>query len=104
MQAAARLGISHREFLGWPHRERALMIALGRVERNTGRFGEWIPDATSEKADLNYYEADRIRFAVQGPFTNVVEKMAADAEKAYRKDAGEHANTSGMFWTVESVD
>lgn len=81
-----------------------MMIALGRVERNTGRYGEWLPDATSEKADPNYYEEDRIRFKVQGPFTNQAEKMALDAEKAYKKDAGDNANLNGMFWTVDSAD
>lgn len=104
MQAAARVGISHTEFLSWPHRDRALLIALGRVEKNTGRYGEWLPDATSDKADLNYYEPDMLRFAVQGPFTNHAEKMALDAEKQYRREAGEKANLNGMFWTVESVD
>lgn len=104
MQAAARVGVSHTEFLSWPHRDRALLIALGRVEKNTGRYGEWLPDATSDKADLNYYEPDMLRFAVQGPFTNHAEKMALDAEKQYRKEAGEKANLNGMFWTVESVD
>ena len=102
MQAAARLGISHTEFMGWPAHDRELMIALGRVERNTGRYGEWLPDATSEKADLNYYDDDRIRFKIAGPFTNVAEKMALDAADAARRVDG--ANLNGVFWSVESVD
>ena len=103
MQAAARLGISHGEFMGWPAGERDLMIALGRVERNTGRYGEWLPDATSERADPTYYEDDAIRYVPVGPFTNQAEKAAKDAEAAYRKAAGENENMHGMFWTVDQV-
>lgn len=103
MQAAARLGISHREFMGWPHEERDLMIALGRVERNTGRYGEWLPDATSERADPTYYEDDAVRFIPRGPFTNQAEKAAQDAEKQYRKASGDEANLNGMFWAVDQV-
>ena len=86
--------------MGWPHDQRDLMLALGRVERNTGQYGEWLPDATSPRADLNYYGEDRVRFKVEGPFTNVAVKMVEDAREQYRKDAGENANLNGMFWTV----
>ena len=101
MAAAARLGISHAEFMGWPLEQRALMLALGRVERNTGQYGEWLPDATSDRADPTYYGEDRLRWTVRGPFTNEVERLAKEAEDAYRKDAGKDANMHGMFWTVD---
>lgn len=99
MAAAARLGISHAEFLGWPFEQRALMIALARVERNTGRHGEWLPDATSDAADPNNYD-DPLRFVPHGPFTNWAEKTVQDAEAEWRKAAGKDANLNGMFWTV----
>lgn len=79
------------------------MIALGRVERNTGQYGEWLPDATSERADPTYYEADAIRFVPTGPFTNQAEKAARDAADKFRKDVGEKANLNGMFWGVDST-
>jgi hypothetical protein len=97
--AAARLGISHAEFLGWPHEERALMIALARVERNTGRYGEWLPDATNPGADPNEYSSP-LRYVAHGPFTNWAEKAVQDAEAAWRKSAGDGANLNGMFWTA----
>lgn len=90
--------------MGWPELDRGLVVALGRVERNTGRYGEWLPDATSERADPTYYEDDAVRFIPRGPFTNQAEKAAQDAEKQYRKAAGDDANLNGMFWTVETVD
>ena len=102
MQAAARLGISHSEFLGWSAYDRHIMIALGRVERSTGRYGEWLPDATSPGADTNDY-ANPLRYVVEGPFTNWAEKAVLDAEKTYRKQAGDDANLNGMFWTVDST-
>lgn len=101
VQAAARLGISYSEFMGWSERDRGLMLALGRVERNTGRYGEWLPDATSDKASLNYYGEDRIRYEVVGPFTNVVEKLALDTADAARKNGGENVNLNGVFWGVQ---
>lgn len=85
--------------MGWPSDQRDLMIALARVERNTGRYGEWLPDATGEGADPNNYD-DPLRYVADGPFTNWAEKTAEDAEQAYRKAAGENANLHGMFWTV----
>lgn len=103
MTAAARLGISHAEFLGWPFDQRALMIALSRVERNTGRYGQWLPDAVSDKADPNNYESP-FRYITEGPFTDWAEKTVQDAEQAWKKAAGEKANTHGMFWTVRPSD
>ena len=93
MTAAARLGISHAEFMGWPHDQRDLMIALGRVERNTGQFGEWIPDAVSEWPD-----PPKVPVVAEGPFINGYAKTAKDAEDAYRKAAGDNPNVNGMFW------
>ena len=103
VQAATRLGISYTEFMGWSELDRGLVVALGRVERNTGRYGEWLPDATSERADPTYYEDDAVRFIPRGPFTNQAEKAAQDAEKQYRKATGDDANLNGMFWTVDQV-
>lgn len=77
-----------------------MMLALGRVERNTGRYGEWLPDATSDRADPNNYD-DPMRPFIHGPFTNWVEKAALDAEAAYRKSAGDSPNMHGMFWTAD---
>lgn len=102
MQAAARLGISHTEFLGWPEHDRLIMIALGRVERNTGPNGEWLPDATNPGADPTDYD-NPLRYVARGPFTNWAEKVRRDAEDIYRKDAGEGANLNGMFWTAEQA-
>lgn len=78
------------------------MIALGRVERNTGQYGEWLPDATSERADPNNYN-DPLRYISHGPFTNQAEKTVKDAEDAWKKAAGEKANVNGLFWTVEAT-
>lgn len=78
------------------------MIALARVERLTGPNGEWLPDATSDRADPNNYD-DPLRYIAQGPHTNWAEKARRDAEDAYRKMAGEKANLNGMFWTVDAV-
>ena len=77
-----------------------MMIALGRVDRLTGRYGEWLPDATSPGADPNDYD-NPLRYVAQGPFTNWAEKAAQDAQDAHRKAAGENANMNGMFWTVD---
>lgn len=93
MTAAARLGISHAEFMGWPHEQRDLMIALGRVERNTGRYGEWLPDVVTAWPD-----PPNVPIVLDGPYMNWVEKTAQDAEAAHSKAAGDSANTHGMFW------
>ncbi len=87
--------------MGWSNEDRALMIALARVERLTGQNGEWLPDATSDRADPNNYE-DPLRYVAQGPHTNWAEKARRDAEDAYRKQAGDKANLNGMFWTVDA--
>ena len=89
--------------MGWSDIDRGMVIALERVERNTGRYGEWLPEATSPQADPTYYEQDAVRYVARGPFTNQAEKAAQDAERAYRKAAGEDANLGGMFWTVEKA-
>lgn len=85
----------------WDHEQRALMIAHMRVERNTGQYGEWLPDATSDRADPNNYD-DPLRAYAHGPFTNWFVKAAEDAKDAYRKAAGENPNMNGMFWTVDT--
>ena len=95
MTAAARLGISHAEFMGWPHDQRDLMIALGRVERNTGRNGEWLPDAITRWPD-----PPTQGFIADGPFINWAEKAVEDARDAHRKAAGDDANMSGLSWGI----
>lgn len=89
--------------MGWPHRERELMLALERVHANTGPNGEWMPDATSERADPNYYGEDAIRPRVS-MHTNWWEKQRLDEQEAWKKSAGENANLNGMYWTVESAE
>lgn len=79
------------------------MIALGRVERLTGQHGEWIPDATSDRADPNNYDHP-LRYVPGGPYTNWAEKAVKDAEVAYRKAGGENVNMNGLFWTVDPQD
>lgn len=85
----------------WDQEQRALVIAYRRVERNTGRFGEWLPDATNPGADPNKYE-NPLRYYSHGPFTNWAEKTARDAEEAWKKEAGDRPNMNGMFWTVDT--
>jgi hypothetical protein len=104
--AAARLGLSYGKFMGWPHEERELMIAHFRIERNTGRYGEWLPDAigdgsTSDRANPNNYD-DPLRYVAE-PLTNWAEKAARDQEDADRKRAGADANLNGMFYVVREA-
>jgi hypothetical protein len=91
-------------FLGWPQFDQNMAIALGRVTKLTGEHGEWLPDATSERADPEYYEDDAIRYRAVGPFTNQASRAAQDARKAYEKQAGEGANLNGMYWAIEKVE
>ncbi len=76
------------------------MIANFRVERNTGRYGEWLPDAVSPWGEAHAGS----QYTPAGPFVNVAEKTALDAEQVWKKSAGETTNTNGMFWTVETLD
>ena len=95
MTAAARLGISHAEFMGWPHDQRDLMIALGRVERNTGQYGEWLPDVVTPWGETPARPA-----LADGPFVNWQQKAIEDARDAHRKAAGDDANMNGLFWAL----
>lgn len=99
VQAATRVGKPTSEFLQWPDFDRDLVVALGRVERNTGQYGEWLPDATSVRADPEYYEDDAIRY-MPAAHTNYAAKAARDAEDAAKK-AEESGNFNGKFWSVE---
>ncbi|WP_442575866.1 hypothetical protein ACSBPH_01565 [Microbacterium sp. F51-2R] len=81
--------------MGWPHDQRDLMIAYGIVERNTGRYGEWLPDVVTTWPDVPVKPA---RFS--GPFVNWQEKVIQDAEAEHRKTSGKDANLNGMFWTA----
>lgn len=103
-QAAARHGKPLSEFLGWSEFDRHMAIALCRVEKLTGDHGEWLPDATSERADPEYYGDDAIRFRPTGPYTNQVVRSIEAARKAFEKQAGDGADISGMYWGFEKVE
>lgn len=80
------------------------MLAYQSFMNDIGPNGERMSEATSPKADLNYYGEDRIRFNVTGPFTNQAEKLRLDAIAAWQKSAGENVNTNGMFWSVDKAE
>lgn len=73
------------------------------MRRMTGPNGEWMPDATSPGADPSDYDSG-FGFAVSGPHTNWAEKTRLDAIDAWKKEAGEHANVNGLYWTVSRVE
>lgn len=86
----------------WDDEQVDLVIAEQIVRANTGPNGEWMPDATSDKADPMSYSG--MRYVRKGPFTNWAEKEKQDALDELRKKAGKDANLNGMFFTVERVD
>lgn len=86
----------------WDQESRDLLIAFGIVERLTGRYGEWVPDAISDEADPMSYSG--WRYVPKGPFTNQAEKTGQDALDALRKEMGDDANLNGMYFSVERVD
>lgn len=88
----------------WDDEQLGLALAFAEFMRDMGPNGEQLVDATSPKADPNYYELDAIRYVAHGPFTNWAEKRRLDAIDQYKKAAGDNANLNGMFWTVEKVD
>lgn len=81
--------------------QRAWLLAFQRHDADVGSHGELLSEATSERAEPNYYGEGSIRYVANGPFTNQAEKAFRDAQDAYKRDAGENANLNGMFWTVE---
>lgn len=92
------------EFMRWSELDRGLVIAEARVKRLTGPLGQWMPDATSDRADPTNYD-DPLRYvASEEPHTDWAEKAKLDAEEAWRKKWGEKANMNGLFWTVEPLD
>lgn len=80
------------------------MLAYKRVMSDVGPNGELMSEATSPKADLNYYGEDRIRYRVTGPLTNHAEKQRLDEIDAWKKTVGDNPNMNGLFWSVEKVD
>jgi hypothetical protein len=81
--------------MGWPHDQRDLMIALGRVERNTGQYGEWLPDVVTP-----WGETPARPSLADGPLVNWQQKAIEDAREAHRKAAGPDANLNGLFWVA----
>jgi len=84
--------------MGWPLEQRGLMIALARVERNTGKYGEWIPDAVTRWPDT-----PKVPYQPDGPFINWADKSVEDAAAQHQKAAGKDANLHGMFWTTDTA-
>lgn len=72
------------------------------MERNTGDFGEWLPEATSHAAAPSSYDSD-YTYVPTGPHTNYARKAALDAMDAHKKSAGDNANLNGVFFDVERV-
>ena len=87
----------------WTNDELELMLAWDHLDRNTGRQGEYLPEATDPRADPNEYQFPW-RYELRGPFTNWAEKTAADALDALRKELGESANLNGVYFTAERVE
>jgi hypothetical protein len=87
----------------WDDESRDWVTALAFVERNTGRNGEWLPDATSPAASPTSYDSG-YRYVTDGPFTNYAEKARLDAMDAHKKAAGKEANLNGLFFTVDRLD
>lgn len=95
--------VSSRPEPEWDDESRDLIVALALVQRNTGRHGEWLPDATAPGGSPSVPESG-YRYVHTGPHTNWAEKAIRDAEAQYRKDAGKDANLNGMFWGVELLE
>lgn len=85
----------------WDEEQRDLIVAESIVRANTGRFGEWLPEATSDDADPNSY---KIRYKTHERI-NWAEKEWADADEAARKAAAkEDGNTHGVFFELERFE
>lgn len=76
------------------------MLAFDTVERLTGRYGEWLPEATSEDADPNNY---KMRF-IASERVNQAEKAAGDMIDALRKERKDNGSMNGVYVTVERMD
>jgi hypothetical protein len=85
----------------WDDDERDMFAAADYVTRNTGRLGEWLPDALKPGADPNSYTG--VHYLADGPHTNQAEKAERDALDAYKK-SGENVNLNGVFFTVKEHD
>jgi hypothetical protein len=86
----------------WDDESRGLVQALLIVERNTGEFGEWLPEATSDDAAPSSYGSD-YAYAATGPHTNYARRAALDAMDAHKKASGDGANLNGVYFDVERV-
>lgn len=85
----------------WDDEQRLLMLAFDTVEKLTGRYGEWLPEATSEDADpMNY----KLRYVASAERVNQAEKAALDKMDALRKEKKDTGSMNGVFVTVERVD
>ncbi|MET0888383.1 MAG: hypothetical protein ABWX92_18255 [Mycetocola sp.] len=79
------------------------LIAYGRVERDLGRHGFSMAEATSPDADPNNYDGG-YRFIADAPITDWAEKARLDRIDKYRTEAGENANLNGLVFPVRKVD
>lgn len=87
----------------WDEESHDYVLAADRLARLTGPNGEYLPDATSDGADPTEYTSG-YRYVAHGPFTNWAEKMRLDAIDQYKKEAGEHPNLNGLYWTTERIE
>ena len=85
----------------WTPYERMLLLASREVDAFTGRYGEWLPDATSPKASPYYQGEDKITFVPDGPYINYAERVVEDAQSDFRKQNPDR-NMNGMFWMATS--
>lgn len=87
--------------------QREWLEALAELEADTGQFGEWISEATSEDADPN--SKDRKYRYVAGaadapglPIINWADYAVTMAQEKYYKQYPD-ANRAGHMWIVRKV-
>lgn len=69
------------------------LLAHVALDRSTGRYGESLEDAMSEKADLDYTQPDAIRF-----IPKVRVNHAEAAVERFRKELGEDVPAGAQFY------
>lgn len=79
------------------------MLAEARLQALTGRYGEYLPEATADGADPTEYDSG-YRYVAEGPHMNWAEKAHDDAVDAWKRDAGENPNMNGRYWTVRKLE